>query len=217
MKKLRSKPFVCTGLRDDPDNLRRVKDFVIDREEQYRDMDTIIGLEAYLRHAAWDDDYNRQTKVYVIRDERHPEMIAAYFSLKAGMVAYRDAESFISEAEREHLRRQNIKSIPEALPAIELAHFAVNDSYRRVIRREGAPVKGLGAFFYPQFIYPIILEAADMIGVRLVYLYAAGDEALVAYYRSVFRFHTLEYDLDLAPIKPDYDQGCTFMYRSLHS
>lgn len=75
--------------------------------------------------------------------------------------------------------------------------------------------KGLGVFFYPEFIYPIIEDVAQKIGVNMIYLYAAGDEKLITYYQEVFEFQSLQEEDVYVPLEPDYDGGCAFMYRLL--
>lgn len=86
--------------------------------------------------------------------------IAAYFGLKAGMVVDNENDAPNLEVIKETLIISNTKLVPSVIPGIEISHFAVNDNYRRKISRSNNPVKGIGQYFYPAFIYPIIQEVS---------------------------------------------------------
>ena len=185
--------FECVPLTSDSKHLNLIRDFVIDREAEYANLpDKIVGLESYLKHAAWKDDLDEQVKIYLIKDVILGE-IAAYFGLRAGMVVDNEAGEPTEEEKEEALRDFNAKLVSSVLPGIEISHFAINDNYRRHISSPGKEIRGLGQYFYPAFIYPIIEEAASKIGVKMVYLFAANDEEdreekLVKYYERVFGF-----------------------------
>ena len=172
----------------------------------------VIGLEAYLKRCAWQDDLNNQVRIYLIKDSKTGD-VAAYFGLKAGMVVDSEEGMPSEEEKQEVMEEYGAKLLPEVVPGIEITHFAVNDDYRRKAGKEGKPIRGLGEYFYPQFIYPIIEDVARKIGVGLIYLYAAGDERLVSYYERVFEFQMLDAADFIIPLEPGYDGGCTFMYR----
>ena len=206
-------PFVCVPLRSNVKNLELIKTFTIDREAEYsHEPGMVVGLEAYLKRCAWDEDQNNEVRIYLIKDSATSE-VAAYFGLKAGMVASSKADMLSVEEQQQIFIDEGVKWLPAVLPGIEISHFAVNDNYRRHAGADGKPVKGLGAFFYPEFIYPIIEDVADKIGVNMIYLYAAGDEKLVSYYKDVFDFQSLQEEDIYVPLEPDYDGGCAFMYR----
>lgn len=64
-----------------------IKDFTIYREAEYSQLpDKIVGLEAYLKMCAWNDDADDLVKIYLIKDAKTDEVVA-YFGLKAGMLA----------------------------------------------------------------------------------------------------------------------------------
>ena len=157
-------------------------------------------------------DINGEVKIYLIIDKSLNEL-AAYFGLKAGMVASSREDMPPIEMQRAILKEEGVKLLPEVLPGIEISHFAVNDNYRRHAGAEGSVIRGLGEYFYPTFIYPIIADVASKIGVNMIYLYAAGDEHLVSYYERVFGFQTLDAEDYFVPLEPDYDGGCMFMYQ----
>lgn len=201
--------LICVPLTDDRRHEEAIKDFVIDREAGIpKNLDYVAGLEAYLKRCAWDDDMNHDVKIYLIKDLEMEGEIVAYFGLRAGSVIDRSKGIFSMQEVEEALNNQNVKLVPATHPGIEISHFAVNDNYRRKVGN----IKGLGEYLYPEFIFPIILDVFDKIGVRLIYLFAAGDEHLIRYYRRVFRFQNLDANDTNTPILPSYDKGCTFMY-----
>lgn len=210
-----SAAFVCVPLLSDVNHLVQIESFVIDREYEYSKLpNKIVGLEAFLKRCAWEEDLENEVRIYLIKDSATGE-IAAYFGLKAGMVASSKTDMLPLEVQRRIFKEEGVKWLPEVLPGIEISHFAVNDNYRRSAGSDENPVKGLGAFFYPEFIYPIIEDVAQKIGVNMIYLYAAGDEKLITYYQEVFDFQSLQEEDVYIPLEPDYDGGCAFMYRLL--
>ena len=208
-----TEPFYLEPLTSDETNLQLIQNCTIDREKKYSHLPgKVIGLEAYLKRCAWQDDLNNQVRIYLIKDSKTGD-VAAYFGLKAGMVVDSEEGMPSEEEKQEVMEEYGAKLLPEVVPGIEITHFAVNDDYRRKAGKEGKPIRGLGEYFYPQFIYPIIEDVARKIGVGLIYLYAAGDERLVSYYERVFEFQMLDAADFIIPLEPGYDGGCTFMYR----
>ena len=208
-----SSRYECVPLTSDEIHLEQIKEFVIEREaEESIIEDEVIGLEAYLKRCAWRDDTCGNVKIYLIKDTITGD-IAAYFGLKAGMVADNTEGMPTEEEKREAMEEFGVKLITAVTPGVEISHFAVNDNYRRKIGREGTPIRGLGNYFYPAFIYPIIEEVASRIGVGMIYLYAAGDNHLVNYYEDAFGFHLSDASDFYMPLQPGYDGGCRFMYQ----
>lgn len=204
--------YVCVPLTSDLIHKDEIKSFVIDREKSIKSNDgAIIGLEAYLKKLAWDDDISGHVKIYLIKDTTVNGCVVAYFGLKAGIVIDRSQDVVSSQDAKEALNEHNIKLVPAVVPGIEISHFAVNDNYRRKVGN----LRGFGEYFYSTFIYPIITEVASKIGVRIAYLYAAGDEHLIQYYHKVFGFQSLASDDVYTPLLPNYDKGCYFMYTIL--
>lgn len=207
--------FICVPLLSDIHHKEQIMDFVIDREAAFSSIqDKVVGLEAYLKRCAWNEDINNEVRIYLVKDTRTDDIVA-YFGLKAGMVSNSKTDMLSVEEQQELFHNEGVKWLPEVLPGIEISHFAVNDNYRRKASHTGRSVKGLGAFIYPEFIYPIIEEVSNRIGVNMVYLYAAGDDKLVSYYEKVFDFQSLQEEDMYVPLEPDYDGGCVFMYRLL--
>ena len=205
--------YVCVPITSDKAHLEQIKSFKIDREVYVSAIpDKIIGLEAYLKRCAWDDDLNHDVKIYLIKDTVTND-IAAYFGLKAGMVIDNENDIPTIEVIEETLKFSNMKPVSSVTPGIEISHFAVNDNYRRKISKSNDLVKGLGQYFYPAYIYPIIREVTEKIGVKMIYLYAAGDMHLINYYKDVFHFNILNWSDYYMPLQPEYDGNCTFMYQ----
>ena len=202
----------CEPLRSNEKNRQLIQNFYIEREKEYSNPENvqgqIIGLEAYLKYSAWEDDLHNNIKAYVVKTYFTNEIVA-YFTLKCGLFTL-DTE--LRDSLKEELAKENgIKLVPDTIPCVEIAQYAVNDNYKKKHGKNGIPLKGLGEALYPDFIYPIIEKAANIIGIKCIYLYAAGDNHLTDYYERVFGFKKID-DATMIPIMPYYDNGCSFMY-----
>lgn len=212
-----SDPFYCELLRANINNQALIQDFTIYREAEFSQLpDKIVGLEAYLKMCAWNDDADDLVKIYLVKDSKTDEVVA-YFGLKAGMLAANMEDAIPLEEQRTLFKSEGIKLFPEVLPGIEISHFAVNDKYRDKLSSDGTPVRGLGKYLFPKYIYPIIMEVGAKIGIHMIYLYAAGDDTLVSYYKDAFDFQVMTENDQYTPLEPEYDGGCTFMYQRFYS
>lgn len=130
--------FKCVPLTSNSKHLNMIREFTIDREQEDAHIpDKIIGLEAYLKRAAWQEDLDEKVKIYLIIDTILDE-VAAYFGLKAGMVV------------------DNEEGEPSAEEKEEAFLFAANDEedkekklikyYERVF---GFRLSGLDDFYMP--------------------------------------------------------------------
>lgn len=105
--------------------------------------------------------------------------------------------------------------VDEALPAIELVHFCVNDW----ARREWAGYKmghPMGEVLFWNFVVPKMLQINRLIGCEYAYLFAADssrDGTLINYYENALHFERLKH---IGAIKPQYDFYCIFMAKRLH-
>ena len=145
-----SDPFYCELLRANINNQALIQDFTIYREAEFSQLpDKIVGLEAYLKMCAWNDDADDLVKIYLIKDSKTDEVVA-YFGLKASMLAAN-------------------------------------------------------------------MEVGAKIGIHMIYLYAAGDDTLVSYYKDAFDFQVMTENDQYTPLEPEYDGGCTFMYQRFYS
>lgn len=209
--KIYKRRMYCEPLRDSLRNKFLIRNFHIERESGFSNpskVGGIVGLEAYLKYAAWKDDESHNIRAYVIKSYFTGEIIA-YFTLKCGIITL-DSEQRDVKSEK-YAKGQGIKLVPKTIPSLEIAHFAIDDNYKKKHGKDGIPLKGLGAVLYPDFIFPVIKKAADLIGIKCVYLYAAGGESLIEYYKKVFGFSVIDKE-DFVPVMPYYDKGCSFMY-----
>lgn len=216
MRKYKRKMF-CEPLCSSVKNKELLKDFYIEREkelvERFKRTGEICGLECYLKHCAWQDDQNNETRVYLIKTYFSNEIVG-YFALKAGMISVDSEERNISK--EKHAKHKGVKLVPVTMAGIEISHFAINDNYRK----KHGELKKLGKFLYPTFVFPIIKKVSKEIGVKLAYLYAADSspgetKKLVEYYQDTFGFDVLEEGSRYIPVTSYYDNGCIFMYQIL--
>ena len=195
--------FDIERLTSNEENKSLIDSFSINRESSLRDLQKVVGLESYLKMCAWEDDLSGETRIYLVK---YGTDMVAYFGLKAGMISLGRNEVFSDVI-------SGFTRIPSAVPGVEITHFAVNDRFREKYSDSIVPTVKLGRFIFPLMIMPIINDVAEKIGVQIIYLYAAGGDELVKYYMDEFGFEP-EYEKSImTPLKPDYDEDCTFMYK----
>jgi len=176
------------------------------------------GLLQYIRYFAFPEEDEGVMRTYIVRDKRSFEMVG-YFSLKAGLISYNErdipvidevtGEVVIDEATGERKMRR----VFDTLPGVELADFAVNQKYI-----DNHPdLKGVGLVIYNSFILPVIKEAAETIGIKILYLFALPYDDLIHRYET-YGFSRLEEELEVElhkRLKPHYGDSCKFMFRML--
>ena len=77
--------------------------------------------------------------------------------------------------------------------------------------------KYLGSVVFSEFVLPIVRYIADFIAVKVLYIYALPKSSLIKHYET-FGFNRLDAEQEKfvhSHIKPDYDEGCIFMYQIL--
>ena len=210
-RKLQSELFSCSHLGVSENDEKDIMNFVI-RDEKG------AGLLDYIQRFAFPDEDAGTMRTYIVRDRRSAEMVG-YFSLKAGLISYneRDVE-VVDEATGEAVLDENtgeamMRRVFDTLPGVELADFAVNQNYIR----NHPNLKGVGLVIYNNFILPLIKEAAEIVGIKILYIFALPYEDLIARYAQ-YGFSRLDkqYEAELhTRLKPDYDDTCVFMYRML--
>lgn len=101
----------------------------------------------------------------------------------------------------------------DAIPAIELSNFAINENYRK--EHPLAPKFGFNVFYV--FIFPLVREIAKYVGVNSFYIYALPEDRLIEHYKTM-GFHRLSPEDEKfvqKHVKPEYDEGCIFMYQTV--
>ena len=93
--------FICVPLLSDIHHKEQIMDFVIDREAAFSSIqDKVVGLEAYLKRCAWNEDLNNEVRIYLVKDTRTDDIVA-YFGLKAGMVSNSKTDMLSVEEQQE--------------------------------------------------------------------------------------------------------------------
>ena len=119
--------FSIEHLLDSPENINLVETFNVSNDA--------LGLELYLKEQSVADETNKMSRTYLVKDKVTGELVG-YFSLKTGLITL-----------------QVFKDTFESIPAIELANFAVNNTYR-----ESHPgIKRIGYYIFLSFIRPLAL------------------------------------------------------------
>ena len=157
-------------------------------------------------------------RTYIVRDNRSSELVG-YFSIKAGLSSYNEHDVIVvdevtgKEKINEETGETVVRRVFDTLPGVELADFAVNQAYIK----NHPDLKGVGLVIYNKFILPVIREAAETIGIKIIYLFALPYTELISRYMK-YGFSRLDakYEAELhTRLKPDYDESCVFMYRML--
>lgn len=159
-----------------------------------------LGLVLYLQRMALLDEARGRMRTYIVRDYISDEL-AGYFSLKAGL---------ISSGER----AADIAVVFDTMPGVELANFAVNNTYLET----HPEAHGVGLVIFNEFIFPLVKTIAGFIGAEFLYIFALPFDKLIERYRT-YGFERLgqqeENELHKR-LKPKYDKGCIFMYQTIH-
>lgn len=212
---LQNKLFTCTHISES--DSKDIADFTVKKEGG--------GLADYLKQDALDDEHEGNMRTYLVRDNYSKEL-AGYFSLKAGLMSVNEKEevedmedhSFIAGFLKlfglAHITEKNNVTVSfDTLPGIELANFAVNNTY--VSCHPG--IRGLGMMFFSDFILPIAEYASHSIGARILYIFALPHDTLIEHYKNFgFMRLTRKQEKQLHKrLKNNYDTACIFMYRPI--
>ena len=206
-KQLKNDLFFCEHLNPDRDK-NEIRNFTV-RDEKG------AGLLNYIQQQACADEDSGTMRTYIVRANRNSEIVG-FFSLKAGLISYNERSvPLINEKTGEKVINRETGKVElrrafDTLPGVELANFAVNQKYIR----KHPQLKGIGYVIYKDFILPIIQKVAEVIGVKLLYIFALPYENLISRYEN-YGFMRLEepFESELHNrIKPMYDQSCIFMY-----
>ena len=182
---IKTEEFYYEHILDSPTNEQLIRDFKVIN-------DNAKGLENFLKIAAKEDEENNDNRTYLVKDNETKEIVA-YFSLRTGLVTLGEENDFIT------------------MPSIELSNFAVNANYRT----NHPESKFLGSVVFSEFVLPIAKYISDFIAVKVLYIYALPENSLIKHYET-FGFNRLDAEQEKfvhAHVKPDYDEGCIFMYQ----
>ena len=77
--------------------------------------------------------------------------------------------------------------------------------------------KGIGNYILKTFILPIAKNAASIVGIKFIYLFALPHKKLIMHYNEIgfSRLPSTMERLVHKRIKPRYDRSCIFMYMIL--
>ena len=209
--KLQSELFYCNHLGVSENDKQDIMDFTI-RDEKG------AGLLNYIQNYAYPDEEEGTMRTYIVRDNRSSELVG-YFSLKAGLISYNERDIIVvdeitgEEIVDETTGEKKMRRVFDTYPGVELADFAVNQTYI-----DNHPdLKGVGLVIYNNFILPVVMEAAESIGIKILYIFALPyDELISRYEKYGFSRLDAQYEAELhSRLKPKYDDSCVFMFRML--
>ncbi len=187
---IETKHLYCTHLSDA--DMNEIKSFSVVNKEG-------IGVEKFIRFNSYIHEDTNLDRSYLVRVKATDELVA-YFSLRAGFIAFDN----MSENEDSF----------DSIPGVEISNFAINKRYRQ----EHPKTKGIGKVIFESIIKPIIRETSELIGVRIIYIFALPKDKLLSYYHETFDFARLSEDQENKMhnrIRPAYDKDCIFMYQRI--
>ncbi|SCZ76113.1 MULTISPECIES: hypothetical protein [Pseudobutyrivibrio] len=185
-----SKHLYCTHISEE--DIDYIKEFKVISESG-------VGVERFINYFSFVHEDELLDRSYLVWMKETDEMVA-FFSLRAGFVA-----------------RNNMSELEDSfdsLPGIEISNFAVSKRFRD----KYPSTKGIGKVIFESIIKPIIKEASEIIGIRMIYIFALPDEKLINYYNDSFGFSRLQEAEEQKMhnrIRPLYDKDCIFMYQRL--
>ena len=190
--------YYCDHIKET--DLEDIKDFTV------RDPDIAGNLATFIKEWAWDDENEGLMRTYIVRDQVTDEIVG-YFAIKAAMMS-------VNERKKVDRRTGKKRIYFDTMPGIEIANFAVNETYIE----HNEEVRGIGVLIFYEFIYKIVTGIAEMLGVKYLFIYALPYDTLIQRYMKYYHFRRLPVALEQKlhkRIKPEYDDDCVFMYQKL--
>lgn len=203
-KDIMENDFLCVRLSSDREHKSLIKHFTSRKS---------LLLPVHLQRYAWREDVNNYRSFYLVKEKKR---IVCYFSLQAGLLVKcrkKILGGIVAKevaGQKDYYIDKDKIDVSAVIPAIELAHFCVNDTYRKNKRNNrityGIYDYTIGVYVFYKFIAPIIIELSSKIGMQYVYLFCADDwtNSLTKYYTEHLHFQQMD---DMACIRPDYDEG----------
>lgn len=178
------------------------------------------SLAAHLQRRAWHEEQNNKRAYFLVKEGNK---IVLYFSLQCGILI-KSHEKILrgighkkTEDGIDYFIDNDIIDVTKTVPAIELAHFCVNDAYRNK-KSEWTIYNGpfeykVGQYCFYQYIAPLVIDIADKVGVEIIYLFCAdaGDNKLFEYYSSL-NFKIMD---DMACIRSEYENHLLCMIQKI--
>lgn len=170
-----------------------------------------LTLPMYLQQHAWLEDKRNYRAYYLVKEG---QKIVCYFSLQCGLLVKCHKKILGGvvckelNGKNEYIIDSDKIEVSAVVPAVELAHFCINDTYRRKKKTTsinyGICDYSIGVYVFYRFIAPIIIELSEKVGLEYVYLFSADDWSgrLTNYYTEQLNFRIMD---DMACIRPDYD------------
>ena len=185
-----SKHLYCTHISDN--DIEPIMNFRVIKEEG-------SGVEKFINYYSFIHEDELLDRSYLVWMKETDELVA-FFSLRAGFVArnnmYEHEDSF------------------DSLPGIEISNFAINKAFRE----KYPTTKGIDKVIFESIIKPIIKQASEIVGIRMIYIFALPIEKLIGYYNDKLEFsrlHEIEEEKMHNRIRPEYDKDCIFMYQRI--
>lgn len=188
-----SSVFYCQHILDSINNLSELCDFTASN-------DNGTGVIEYLKNASLYEEDANLSRTYIIRDKKTDDIVG-YFSLKSGLASV-----------NERLIKDDQITF-DTIPAIELANFAVNNTYKN----KHPKIKEIGTTIFMDFILPIVKYISEYIGVTILIIYALPYESLIKFYQKIgfLRLDPETEQLLHNRVKPYYDHDCIFMFQKI--
>ncbi len=193
-KVLENELFYCEHISYSDKTRSELKKFTVKEKTGY-------GLVNYLQNFALEDERLGEMRTYIVRDRQTDELVG-YFSLKAGMVSINE-------------KRIIFHKEFDCVSGIELANFAVNNSYKEAHK----DYDGIGKIIFYYFVMPIVTSVSEQIGAKVLYIFSLPYKPLMSYYQTLHfeRLSASEEYFVHKRIKPRYDRDCVFMCQSLYT
>ncbi len=180
--------FTCEHLHDSAENASLIKGFTVKKDKGE-------GLAYFVRELAEENESSGENCTYLVKD-RNTHELAGYFALRTGLFTVKISEEDFY-----------------TVPSIELSNFAVNENYRK----SHPDIKRVGTSMFYDFILPLVRYIKSFVGIQALYIYALPEDRLIEHYSSL-GFERLEEEGEQfvhQHVKPDYDDGCIFMFQML--
>lgn len=190
--------IVCRSISES--DLGHMADFTVRKEGGFlADYLAYRTTDGKIYSPALNDELASRARTYLVENDDTNEIIA-YFTLKAGMVGIKQS-------------RFPYTHQVDAVPGIELANFAVNTVFLQAHQN----LHGVGYMIFYDYILPKVEEVRNMVGVKILYIYALPHKALIEHYHTYGFAQLLSYQQKHIErwFQPRYDKGCVFMYQIL--